>query len=56
MHAETVKIVKSPELSGQLLTLGAEPVGNTPQELSRFIKAQIDRWTKLVAAANIRVD
>jgi len=56
LHAETVKIVKSPELSGQLLTLGAEPVGNTPQELSRFIKAQIDRWTKLVGAANIRVD
>jgi tripartite-type tricarboxylate transporter receptor subunit TctC len=56
VHAETVKIVKSPELAGQLLALGAEPVGNTPQELSRFIKAQIDRWTKLVGAANIRVD
>jgi tripartite-type tricarboxylate transporter receptor subunit TctC len=56
VHAETVKIVKSPELAGQLLALGAEPVGNTPQELSRFIKAQIDRWTKLVGAANNRVD
>ena len=56
VHAETVKIVKSPELSGQLLTLGAEPVGNTPQELSRFIKAQIDRWTQLVTKANIRIE
>jgi tripartite-type tricarboxylate transporter receptor subunit TctC len=56
VHAETVKIVKSPELAGQLLALGAEPVGNTPQELSRFIKAQIDRWTQLVGAANIRIE
>jgi tripartite-type tricarboxylate transporter receptor subunit TctC len=56
VHAETVKIVKSPELAGQLLALGAEPVGNSPQELSRFIKAQIDRWTQLVTKANIRVE
>jgi tripartite-type tricarboxylate transporter receptor subunit TctC len=56
VHAETVKIVKSPELAGQLLALGAEPVGNTPQELSRFIKAQIDRWKQLVGAANIRIE
>ena len=56
VHAETVKIVKSPELAGQLLALGAEPVGNAPQELSRFIKAQIDRWTQLVTKANIRIE
>ena len=56
VHAETAKIVKSPELAGQLLALGAEPVGNAPQELSRFIKAQIDRWTQLVTKANIRIE
>jgi len=56
VHAETVKIVKSPELAGQLLSQGAEPVGNSPQELARFIKAEIDRWTKVVTQANIRSD
>ena len=56
VHAETVKIVKSPELAGQLLSQGAEPVGNSPQELARFIKAEIDRWTKVITQANIRVE
>ena len=56
VHAETVKIVKSPELAGQLLSQGAEPVGNSPQELARFIKAEIDRWTRVITQANIRVE
>jgi len=56
VHAETVKIVKSPDVSAQLLSQGAEPVGGTPQELAAFIKSEIVRWEKLVAAANIRVD
>ena len=56
VHAETVKIVKSPELAGQLLSQGAEPVGSSPQELERFIKSEIARWTKLVTQANIRAE
>jgi tripartite-type tricarboxylate transporter receptor subunit TctC len=56
VHAETVKIIKAPEMAGQLLSQGAEPVGNSPQELARFIKAEIDRWTQVVTQANIRVE
>ncbi len=56
VHAETVKIVKSPELSAQLLAQGAEPVGNSPRELAGFIKAEIERWTELVERTNIRAD
>jgi tripartite-type tricarboxylate transporter receptor subunit TctC len=56
VHAETVKIIKAPEMAGQLLAQGAEPVGNSPQELARFIKAEIDRWTKVITQANIRVE
>jgi tripartite-type tricarboxylate transporter receptor subunit TctC len=39
-----------------LLSQGAEPVGNSPQELSRFIKSEIDRWTKVITKANIQVE
>jgi len=56
VHAETVKILKSPELAEQLLSQGAEPVGSSPQELSRFIKSEIDRWTRVITQANIRAD
>ena len=56
LHAETVKILKMPDISELLLSQGAEPVGNSPQELSRFIKSDIDRWTKVITQANIRVE
>ena len=56
VHAETVKILKSPDLAEQLLSQGAEPVGSSPQELSRFIKSEIDRWTRVITQASIRAD
>jgi len=56
VHAETVKILKSPDLAEQLLSQGAEPVGSSPQELSRFIKSEIDRWTRVITQANIGAD
>jgi tripartite-type tricarboxylate transporter receptor subunit TctC len=56
VHAETVKILKLPDLSAQLLAQGAEPVGNSPQELSKFIADEIRRWTAVVEQANIRIE
>jgi tripartite-type tricarboxylate transporter receptor subunit TctC len=51
-----VKVVKSPNVTEQLLAQGAEPVGNSPQELDVYIKTEIERWTKVIAQANIRPD
>jgi tripartite-type tricarboxylate transporter receptor subunit TctC len=56
VHAETVKIIKSPDMSGRLLAQGAEPIGNSPQELQKFIAAEIRRWTDVISKANIRAD
>jgi tripartite-type tricarboxylate transporter receptor subunit TctC len=56
VHAETVKILKLPDLSAQLLAQGAEPVGNSPQELAKFIAEEIRRWTTVIEQANIRTE
>jgi tripartite-type tricarboxylate transporter receptor subunit TctC len=56
VHDDTVKIVRSKELTQQLESQGAEPVGNTPQELQRFIQAEIAQWTKVVKQAKITLD
>lgn len=56
VHAETVKVLKSPDFSEQLLALGAETVGSSPQELSKFMAAEIARWTQVIEQANIRAD
>lgn len=56
VHAETVRILKTPEVTGQLLSQGAEPIGSDPQELRKFVAAEIERWTKVIERANIRPD
>ncbi|MEO8442217.1 MAG: tripartite tricarboxylate transporter substrate binding protein [Betaproteobacteria bacterium] len=56
LHDATVKVVKSAGVTEQLSTQGAEPVGNTPQELDAYIKAEIERWTRVISQAQIRPD
>jgi tripartite-type tricarboxylate transporter receptor subunit TctC len=34
--------------------LGAEPVGGSPSEFQSFLKTDVDRWTKIIKAANIK--
>lgn len=53
VHAETLRALKSPDVSEQLMGQGAEPVGNSPAELQQFMQSEIARWTKVIRAANI---
>lgn len=56
VHAETVAALGAPQMREQLLALGATPVGTSPQELQAFVRAEIERWTRVVKQANIRLD
>jgi tripartite-type tricarboxylate transporter receptor subunit TctC len=37
-----------------LLGDGADPVGNTPDEFARFIRAETTKWTKVARDAGIK--
>lgn len=54
LHAETVRVIRSPDVTAQLLAQGAEPIGNRPGDLAKFLRTEIDRWTKLIQQADIR--
>lgn len=56
LNAEMVRALQDPELRQRLNALGAEPIGSTPDEASRFVRAEYDKWAKVVRAANIRLD
>ncbi len=54
LNREIVLVVQSAEFLKQLATEGAVPVGNTPAEFAAVIKADIDKWAKVVKEAGIR--
>lgn len=45
--------LQKPELVKGLAVLGAEPGGGSPADFDRFIKAETDKWTKIIDSAGI---
>ena len=56
LHSEVAKILRTPEVRQELAALGAEPVGDTPEEFAAFLKADIARWGKIIHEKGIRSD
>ena len=56
LHAEIAQALRHPEVVERLSGQGAEPVGSTPEEFGAFIRSEIDKWARLVKAANMKVE
>jgi tripartite-type tricarboxylate transporter receptor subunit TctC len=52
----TARSLNSPAIKEKLLAQGAIPSGNTPQEFTVFIDAEIKKWASVVKASGARVD
>jgi tripartite-type tricarboxylate transporter receptor subunit TctC len=46
--------VRSPEMQERLKTEGADAVVNTPEQFQTLIASEIERWTKLAKAINLK--
>jgi tripartite-type tricarboxylate transporter receptor subunit TctC len=55
LNSEVVKILKQPSVREQLMAQGAEPVGDTPDEFSRFTLAEISKWAKIIKISGAKV-
>ncbi|MEA2882597.1 MAG: hypothetical protein QOH32_1853 [Bradyrhizobium sp.] len=53
---EIRKSVARPEIRERLGNLGFRPVASTPEEFSARIKAEIEKWGKVVHDANLRIE
>jgi tripartite-type tricarboxylate transporter receptor subunit TctC len=49
-------ILKQPDMVKQLFELGAEPGGNTPEAFLSYIAADVEKWTRVVAATGVKVE
>lgn len=56
LNAEVVRIIKLPEVRERLASEGADFVGNTPEELTAFVKAEIAKWNKVVKQSGAKVE
>jgi tripartite-type tricarboxylate transporter receptor subunit TctC len=56
LNAEIVKSLNTPDMRERLTGLGCEVVGNKPEELAAFLKAEIAKWGKVVKESGARID
>jgi tripartite-type tricarboxylate transporter receptor subunit TctC len=53
LHAGVVRALQNPEVRKRLNNDGAEAVGSSPAEFGAYIRAETEKWAKVIKAAGI---
>jgi tripartite-type tricarboxylate transporter receptor subunit TctC len=56
MNAEALKALQAKEVLEFMAKEGADPVGSTPQELGQQFRREVERYAKVIKAANIQAE
>jgi tripartite-type tricarboxylate transporter receptor subunit TctC len=56
LNAEVVKILGRPDIKAKLLGQNIEAASSTPEDLERYLRDDIARWTEVVNAAGLKQD
>jgi len=55
LNAAIERILKTEDVRRRFADMGVEPVGGTPEDFATHIRAESDKWGKLIRSANITV-
>jgi len=56
LNAETLKIVRTPEIKERFAKLASEILPGSPEQFAAFQKAEIAKWAKVVKASGAHID
>jgi tripartite-type tricarboxylate transporter receptor subunit TctC len=56
LSAQVARIVKLPDVAQRFELDGAEGVGSTPAEFAAFLKAEMQKWSKVIKDAGIKAE
>jgi tripartite-type tricarboxylate transporter receptor subunit TctC len=54
LNREIVAMLNTDEMKKQFLQFGATPRPQTPGEFSEFLRREVDKWAKIIKAANVK--
>ena len=56
LHAEFTRALAAPDVRERMLNLGAEPVGNRPEEFAAYIRAEAEKYARVIKSSGARAD
>jgi tripartite-type tricarboxylate transporter receptor subunit TctC len=56
LNTEMVKVIQSPEFRKRMDEIGAEPIGNSSEQMAQQIKRETEKFAKLVSDAKVTIE
>jgi tripartite-type tricarboxylate transporter receptor subunit TctC len=56
LSSETAKAINESDIKDRFNQIGIVPVGNTPEEASKFLADEVAKWAKVITAAGVKAD
>jgi tripartite-type tricarboxylate transporter receptor subunit TctC len=56
LHREIAGIIALPEMQERFSAIGLDPIGSTPEEFTSQMKIEIEKWAKVIQAANLKAE
>jgi tripartite-type tricarboxylate transporter receptor subunit TctC len=56
LNSDIAALLKQPDIREQLATQGMKAEGGPPERLGRLIASELARWSRVIAAAKIKLD
>jgi len=56
IHADVIRVLRDPEAKKRITELGADVVGNSPEDFGAALRAESAQWAEIIKAANIHAE
>jgi tripartite-type tricarboxylate transporter receptor subunit TctC len=56
INADVNEALRQGDVIARLAQLSAEPIGGTPQATAAYMREEVERWDKVIKAANVKLD
>ena len=56
LNVEVDKALKNPDIKEKFLSDGLEPMGGSAEAFAKFMRSEIDKYAKVIKAANIKLE
>ena len=56
LNQQLVASVRAADMQERFMALGVDPIGSSPEELARHIRAELPKWAKVIRDSGARVD
>jgi tripartite-type tricarboxylate transporter receptor subunit TctC len=56
IHADVIRVLQDAGVSEKLAAMGATAIGNTPEQFGAAMRADSEKWGRLIREANIRAE